>query len=420
MRFLFCSLDSLGTLFPSMGLALALEERGHEVAFVTSLAREEVLAACGLRRIEREAAADGPSFLVRRWAEPVEIALQVKHIEHALSVFSADVLVGQQLTFGPLIAAERRAIPLAMIGYASYLWPSGSENSAESGEGEGGADARAERRDRLEWRYRDMLGHLNRARALFRLPPLDLRWAASPMLGDLFLLRTIPSLEPDWLDLPARVHLAGDCLWEPEGPADAALESWLERAEQSGRPLVYLHHGQFFGDPIFLAALVEAARQLDLWVAASVGRMGEPFGVLPERFFVRDHVPQQAVLPRAAAVVASGHSTAALGALLAGLPSLLVCSGGEQPEIGFRWREAGVSRILRPEEATPATLCAGIEEVLSDRQMRRRAQAEQRNLREWPRRAAVDLLERLARERRPVLREGAMETFLMAEPARLS
>jgi UDP:flavonoid glycosyltransferase YjiC (YdhE family) len=417
MRFLFCSLDSLGTLFPSMGLALALEERGHDVAFVTSLARQDVLAASGLRRIGREAAADGPSFLVRRWAEKEEIALQVKHIEHALRVFPADVLVGQQLTFGPLIAAERRAIPLAMIGYASYLWPSGSEEAAESGED--GTD-RAERRDRLQWRYRDMLGHLNRARALFRLPPLDLPWAASPMLGDLFLLRTIPSLEKDWLDLPARVHLVGDCLWEPEGPADAALEGWLERAEKSGRPLVYLHHGQFFGDPIFLAALVEAARQLDLWVAASAGRMGEPIGDLPERFFVRDHVPQQAVLPRAAAVVASGHSTVALGALSAGLPSLLVCSGGEQPEIGFRWREAGVSRILRPEEATPASLCAGIEEVLGDRRMRRRAQAEQRNLREWPRRAAASLLERLARERRPVLRDGVLKTFLTAEPARLS
>ena len=421
MRFLFCSLDSLGTLFPSMGLALALEKRGHDVAFVTSLARADVLAACGLRRIEREAAADGPSFLVRRWAEKVEIALQVKHIEHALSVFPADVLVGQQLTFGPLIAAERRAIPLAMIGYASYLWPSRSEKAAaachraETGEGEGGADAGAERRDRLEWRYRDMLGHLNRARALFRRPPLDLPCEASPMLGDLFLLRAIPSLEKDWLDLPAQVHLVGDCLWEPEGPADAALQGWLERAEQSGKPLLYLHHGQFFGDPMFLAALVEAARTLDLWVAASVGRIGEPIGVLPERFFVRDHLPQQAVLPRAAAVVASGHSTVALGALLAGLPSLLVCSGGEQPEIGFRWREAGVSRILRPEEATPASLRAGIEEVLSDRQMRRRAQAEQRNLREWPRRAAVDLLERLARERRPVLREDAKKTFLMAE-----
>lgn len=433
MRFLFCSLDSLGTLFPSMGLALALEERGHEVAFVAAFAIEEELASCGLRRIAREAAADGASFLVRRWAEPVEIALQVRHIEHALSVFPADVLVGQQLTFGPLIAAERRRLPLAMIGYASYLWPSGREGgvaesvagggvagggvAGEGSAGDGGANEKTARRGRLRWRYRDMLGHLNRARELFRLPPLELPAEASPMLGDLFLLRSIPSLEKDWLDLPARVHLAGDCLWEPPAPADAALQGWLERAERSGRPLVYLHHGQFFGDPVFLAALVEAARQLDLWVAASVGRVGEPIGDLPERFFVRDHVPQQAVLPRAAAVVASGHSTVALGALSAGLPSLLVCSGGEQPEIGFRWREAGVSRVLRPEEATPASLRAGLEEVLGDPRMRRRARAEQRNLRAWPRQAAVALLERLAREKRPVLREGAAETLRPAEPA---
>lgn len=405
MRFLFCSLDSPGTLFPSVGMALELQRRGHEVAFVSAPSLGEELAGYGLQRIPRDSQADGASFLVRRWAEPVEIALQVKHVEHALKVFPADVLVGQQLTFGPLLVAERHKMPLAMIGYATYLWHHNYP---------GRMDEPADRRARLTWRYQDMLSHLNRARALFRLPALEAPCEQSPMLGDLFLLRSYPAVEKGWDDLPRQVHLVGACLWEPSLPADSDLDVWLDQARRSGQRILYSHHGQFFGDPTFLAALIRASEELGLWVAASVGRLNQPLPDLPERFFVRNHVSQNAVLPWAAAVVASGHSTVALGALLAGLPSLLVCSGGEQPDIGFRWQAADISRILKPEQVTPTSLREEIERVLSDPNLKASALDRQRDVMQHPCEDAVDLLEMLARERKPVLRPETVQVLRSA------
>jgi len=81
-RFLFCSLASHGFLHPLIGLARELSGRGHQVAFVTDPAFAPDLEAVGLPRIGRSATADGPSFTLPIWYQPLAAAIQVKHIEY--------------------------------------------------------------------------------------------------------------------------------------------------------------------------------------------------------------------------------------------------------------------------------------------------------------------------------------------------
>jgi MGT family glycosyltransferase len=398
-------------LYPLIGIARALKSRGHEVAFVTNLQHEALLAGAGFRRIAR-GVNDGASFQVAQWGKPFSIALQVKHIEHALEQFPADVLVGQSLTFGPLLVAARRDLPVGLLGFCTYLWP------AEVADAEGCQPPEVSVLSSVEewraWRYRGMLQTLNDARALFRLD-LCPNAAQAPLLGDLFLVQSVAELEPQ-KHLPDRVHLVGSCLWEPK-VRDPELEEWMEGTVRQGSPLIYVQHGRSFHIPNFWRRLVDALAGSDYRVAASLERLDGEIGSLPENFFVRPQIPQGKILPFARAVVASANTTAALGALTAGIPSLLIPAGGEQPDVAALCRDVGVAKTLTPDEATPERIQTEITDLLADSGFRTRARhyaSAFTKLNGCER--AADLLATLARTRVPVLR-GQRVTALMEKIA---
>ncbi len=402
MRFLLCSLDSLGFLYPMMGIARALERRGHETAFVADETLDGLLAEHGLRRIPR-GAKDGTSFRVREWVGSFPIAIQVKHVEHALASFPADALVGQSLTLGPLLAAERRRLPVAVMGFCTYLWPTGDPYP--------GGDREIE--ERLAWRHGETIRWWNKARDLFHLPHYKGTCEETPLLGDLFLVRSVPELEPRADSLPERAHLVGSCLWEPE-EVEPELEGWLAETARSGLPLVYVQHGRTFHVPGFWAQLVEALGDKGCRVAASAERMDQEPGALPANFFVRPSVPQRRVLRQAAAVVASANTTAFLGALEAGAPSLLIPAGGEQPDVATLGRRLGCARVLKPEQVTPEVLRAELDRLLAGgcRDQARRCSAALTRVDSFER--VADLLEALAERRQPILHPAAVARALSA------
>jgi UDP:flavonoid glycosyltransferase YjiC (YdhE family) len=363
LKVLLCSLDSPGFLFPAIGLAVALRAAGHEVAFVTAGGAAARLAGQGLRRIpcgER----DSRSFETAHWFAPLAVALQVKHIEHALRSFAADVLVGQTLTLGPLIVGERWGLPVAVQGLATHLWPGGGASGA--------ASAAAE--ERRAWRLADMLGHLNAARALVRLPAVSVAAGAGPLLGDLHWLRSVEELHGG-PGLPGRLHLVGACLWEP-AEEDEELAAWLDEAAAAGRPIAYVQQGRTFGTPGFWAPLVEAFGGGEVRIAAASGRMDGPGGLaeaVPAGWFVRPHVHQGAVLRRAALMIGSATSTAVLGALSHGVPCVLVPGGGEQLELAEQVERAGAGQRLAPAGLTAAALRRPVAAALGDGGLHRRA-----------------------------------------------
>src|SRR4029077_7498489 len=206
-KFLFCSLASHGFLHPLIGLARELSRRGNRVAFVTDLAFARDLAEAGFPRIPRSAPGDGPSFTLSIWYQPLAAAIQVKHIEYALQIFAPDVLVTSSLCLGPLITAELHGLPVGILGLTPYLWP--AERALRHREARGDDElGRA-------WRFHDMTKYLNGARQLFKLPPVEGDFLRTPLLGDLYMLRSTRQLEPLARSLPPQVHFVGSCLWEP-------------------------------------------------------------------------------------------------------------------------------------------------------------------------------------------------------------
>lgn len=392
MRFLFCSLTSPGYLNPAIGLAMKLREWGHEVAFVSDLEAEAPLRQQRLRRLPRSDESHA-AFYVSRWSGSGEIVLQFKHILGAVREFRPDVMVGQHLTMGAFMVREMFSIPLAVIGLASYLWPATRHDPIGC------------RRDGTrQWRYDESLRICNEAKALFGGRPISSD-QQNLFLGDLYLLRTIPELVEEGDDLPSCVHLVGSCLWEEQDAVNSTLNEWLEAAVQSGAPIVYAQQGRLFSEHEFWQSIVEVSRDSGPFVAASTGRMNQPVGELPPSVFARSYVPQGRVLRYARAMIGSANTTAVLGALTAGVPSLLIPSGGEQYDLSRICTSAGVAMELDLKKASPETLKDAITVLLSDNE---RAFNARRIANAFRRRdsfdAACKLLVELAQQKTPVRR----------------
>ncbi|HEY0481800.1 MAG TPA: nucleotide disphospho-sugar-binding domain-containing protein [Kofleriaceae bacterium] len=390
MRVLLCPIASHGFVYPAIAVARALQRRGHSVAFATGQAFTETLAQVDLERIPR-GASDGASFGIERWFDPLNVVMQVKHIEYALRRFAPDVLVSHPLALGPLLVRQRLGVPVAVLGMAAHLWPVST------------APAVTEAEQRLAWRHDAMMRHLDDARALLHLEATPATPAASPLLGDLFLLQSVPELVTDLDRLPRQAHLVGACSWEP--PASEELRAWTRDAAASGEPLIYVHHGRSFDHPSFWPAVVSALGGGPFRVAAAIGRMDRATPVAPPNFYVRDHLCQGAVLPHARAVITGGNTTAALGALCHGLPSLMIPGGSEQPDVAELVARAGAALVLPITEATEHGVARAVEALLHGGELARRAQALERAFAklDGPDTAAL-LIERLARTRAPVTR----------------
>jgi MGT family glycosyltransferase len=356
MRFLLCSLSGLGFISSTIGLGLSLTRKGHEVRVVTDLSCEKQLSRQDLERIPR-GLHDGPSFQTHIWGQPASIAIQVKHLEFAIELFRPDVLVGQQLTWGALITAERQRMPLALLGFSTYLWPRKKNPEAR------GDDSLK------EWRYTNDILTLSQLRPGFGLSRSASELPVSSLLGNLFMVRSIPELEGDISNLPEQIHLVGPCIWE-SNDHDPELDDWLSDSVQRNAPLIYVQQGRFFDRPHFWPKVVEAFGNTEIRVIACTGSMDCPVGEVPPNFLVRKQLPQGKIMRHTTAMIASANTTAVLGALLAGVPSILIPAGGEQPDVAERCFHAGVARVLNPVDVTPERLRSELLQLADDSAMK--------------------------------------------------
>ena len=245
MRYLFCSFSAYGFIYPLLGIAQQLRARGHEIQFVTGMDFGRIVADAGFERIPRGPKGDGQSFFIRFAGHPLETARQVKHVEHAIRVYQPDIIVGHELALGPLVAARRHKIPIAMMGLATYVWPS-----------EANLISRPHAAERLHQRYAGFEESYNISQEMFHLQQAD---GVEPLIGDLFLLRSVPEMEPLSQHLPPQVRLVGDCLWEPASDHDdPQLQAWIENAKASGHPILYAQPGRLYDAPQFWQSMIDA------------------------------------------------------------------------------------------------------------------------------------------------------------------
>jgi UDP:flavonoid glycosyltransferase YjiC (YdhE family) len=405
MRYLFCSLTSIGLLGPSMVLAQELQQRGHEVAFVTGPEMQLFLNQAQLARIPR-GEKDGPSFSVETVWGGLDVIRQVRHIEYACKSFSPDVLVGQALTWGAMLASTRHHLPLAVIGLASYLWPTTPPLPYYTLYNQYCPYFQPSFYTRVHERYSRALDIYTMGCSMLNIPYNETSYAESPLLGDLFLLQSVPALEKYPHYLPNRVHFVGDCRWNPPW-FDEELQRWLE--QDTATPVIHLQIGRILklASTDFGQQLIQVLGRLPVRVAASLGELAQKITTLPDNILVRPHISLEQVLPYTHSVICSGTTTALLGALSHGLPLLLIPTNGEEPyDLAFRCLDAQVGLCLPAQEATEMALYQKITELLQRTDLSLNAKKLQQAFKATSgAHTAADLLELLGTQRTPVLRQ---------------
>src|SRR5262245_23805927 len=124
MNVLICAMDAPGFVYQAIGLAKAIEARGHRAACVASASTASAFAAHGVERIPTPGT-DGNSFRLLMWATVEATLLQLRHLRHAIRAVRPDAIVASPLGYGPAIAAELAGVPLVVIGGLTFLWDVG-------------------------------------------------------------------------------------------------------------------------------------------------------------------------------------------------------------------------------------------------------------------------------------------------------
>jgi MGT family glycosyltransferase len=362
-RFLFVVPPLVGHINPTIGIADALLQRGHTVAWagVPEVIRllvgpQATVFPCAAAllgtRAERPPQMRGPAalqFLWERFLCPLTRAM-VPGVEAAVDAFAPDVLVVDQQALAGALVAERAGLP----------WVTSATTSAELTDPLAGMPKVAAWLQELMADLRRCFGDPDADGDLRFSPYLTLAFTTEALVGPIHRrgepIRFVgPSLatRPDADDFP----------WH-----------WLD----ARRPAVLVTLGTWNTDagPRFLAECARALQAHPNRQAVIVDPGGVLAGVA-QHVLVRRFVPQLRLLAHVDAVVCHGGHNTVCETLSCGLPLVVAPIRDDQPIVAKQVVAAGAGIRLRFNRATAAQLGDAVEAVLCEptyRQAARRVQ----------------------------------------------
>jgi UDP:flavonoid glycosyltransferase YjiC (YdhE family) len=366
-RFLVYVSPAVGHTLPLVPALLELQRRGHEVHVKTTPTLLGVLRDTGL-----DASAVAPSvtdipitdYLAtgdadRLHSGQVDLMDRGEHdgpdLGRAIEAYRPDALLVDVNAYGARAHAEASGLPWATLLPSVLPLP----GAGIPPYGPGLAPMRGPLgwvRDRILWKAvermfgKAMLPGINRLRAEVGLAPYRSPLDQFDPPGAVIALTSEP-LEYRRADLPAHVHLVGTKPWDPPASRPAYLD-------EPGDPWVLVTCStDYQGDEDLARVAVEALRdepvRVLLTLADAYGSVSLPeaANVRVERF-----VPHGQVLPDAAAVVCHGGMGIVTKAASAGVPTVVVPFGRDQPEVARRVVECGAGVSLKPDTLAADTL----------------------------------------------------------------
>ena len=338
MRVLCTFAGGTGHLEPTLPVARALRERGHDVVYAGQADLLPSVRRAGFAAHDTGGATVLPASR-RRPLLPVDRAAEedvvrrvyagsvarerAGRLRELAACWQPDLVVLDELDLGAAVAAEVLGLPHAavtVIAAGGFVRP-------------------------------DVVGPaLDAVRAEHGLPPDG--GVPHPSL-------TVVPVPPSFRD--PRDPLPGSAVHVRPG-------GWT--AERGGEPLVLVTLGTVFpqesGD--LFGRLLAGVRDLSVDVLVTVGPAVDPaeLGPHPAHVRVEQFVPLAQVLPRCAAVVTHGGSGTVVAALSAGVPCVVLPMGADQPLNADRCVSLGVGRALDAVTATPAEVEAAVLAVLHD------------------------------------------------------
>lgn len=314
-RYLIIPMASPGYLFPAIRLALILQQRGHQVLFAATADFQLTLQQYGMPAVPVRN--DGSPFLhPASWFQSESAPAEVSVLRQIAEAFRPDFIVSNPLTLASFILAEERGIPHINIGFSEYLYP----GIQETGEAK-------------LWRLKSITDYYNAYRAAVGLPPIACSPEDSPLIGSVYLLRSIPELH-DEMKLPPQVRFIGSFYWEPAFRS-IGLDHFLERNRSVGRPNVYVQIGRLFEDAPLWEKLIAALAPLPAGFVMDTGRADYLYGSmpLPANCFAAPFIPLGAISSEIGAVISSGQTTSMISAVIHGKPILCIPHSADAREL---------------------------------------------------------------------------------------
>jgi MGT family glycosyltransferase len=352
-----------GHVNPTIGVALELQARGHEVAwagvpgvteallptgsrFLPAVSDEVAayVAEAGERRDDARGAA-GFKFLQEEVLLPLADHM-VDGVDAAIDAFGADVLIVDQQALGGAVVARRRAMP----------WATSATTSAELVDPLAALPkVAAEMHERrLDLQVRHGIDPAQAAEGDLRLSP------------HLVLAYTVEELTGSLAGTPAGevpVRFVGPCA---VGRPPASDFPWDRLSDASDRPNVLVSLGT-----------LNAEVGERFWTAAADAFRGQPWtGVFvapdhlvpepPPNVIVQARVPQLDLLPRVRAVVShAGHNTVC-ETLAAGRPLVVAPIRDDQPVVADQVVRAGAAIRVKFARVRADALQAAVDQALTD------------------------------------------------------
>jgi N-glycosyltransferase StaG len=394
-RVLFTCWPFEGHVFPQMSMALALRERGADVAFYTDESARELIEQQGFEVFSFQRV--GPAWqrvhegargavgrretmrLIQQSRDWIvgTIPAQVADIQDVVAHWRPGVVGAEASMLGPLVVlADILSIPVALVSPLITAQLPGPEAPAPGGLAPAGT-ARAQLLNRGVERLMRVLARrmrlrVDEIRAGYGLEPLGCSVTAACGRLPLYLVLSVPELDYCRRDLPPSVHYVGPCLWHP--PEPEGTQEWLDGLP-SDRPWVHVTEGtSHFQEPVVLRAAAEGLADTACEAILSTGRGREPgelgLSSASSNVHVTPWLSHDVLLRRCAAVVTTGGMGTVMSALRAGVPLVVVPTNWDKPTIAQRVVDAGVGVRLAPRHCTPARLRDAVQRVLGDRQFR--------------------------------------------------
>ncbi len=390
MRVLFTTQVGSGHWRPLAPFARALTDAGHDVAFASSPIFCSIIAEHGFRgflvgrddwltRSQQSAPSAEPEQ-----SEAVLFNQFIPRAERDLPALLAlirdwhpDLLVRETTEFAACVAAERAGLPHAAVQISAFR----------------------------PHTHPLLVPALDQLRAAADLP-------SDPTLAMLYRYLLLVPFPPRFQDpavlLPSTAHAVRHVSFDVERPGDAVLPRWIAAMPQ--RTTVYATLGTAYNrTPGIFSAILAALGDEPINLVVTLGPGYDPndFGVQPPNVHIERYLPQSILFPHCDLVITHGGSGTVRTALQHGLPMVIIPIAADQPENARRCEALGLARVVTASDRTAEAIREATHTVLQDPQYRQNAERLRDEMQALPGlEYAVELLERLGRERQPILQGG--------------
>ncbi len=382
MTILLLTIGSAGDVHPFIGIAQALQRRGHRVRMIVNPHFTTPIQNAGLELIPLGKASDYEDLLAdpNLWHRRKGLRAILNAVAGGLEtvyetlmqnyVAGETVIAASSLAFGARIAQDQFHLPMATVhlspaifrsaiappklpGVSMPAWLPRSWKAAMFAVG-----------DRAVI-YRLIGPPINRLRAKHGLPPVRRimsDWWHSP--------RRVIGLFPSWFaapqpDWPPQTRLTGFPLYD-QRDLSAAPPQLSEFFSAGPPPIVFTPGSAMHHAHRFFRTSVEACRRLNRRAVLLTRHVEQIPPDLPPTIRHFPYVPFSHIFPRAAVIVHHGGIGTSAQAMSAGVPQIVCPFTFDQLDNADRMQRLGIARTIHPNRYRPGQLMAVLEQLHSD------------------------------------------------------